>query len=147
MYCGKCGNEILEDDKFCRNCGTPINEKVVNTNTNQNNNTVLDDTHYTIATKVNPMKNILKVIGLIGLAELAALMKLFENPPAFFTASSTIIGIGVVFILICLSLKEYIGDCPYCGCKVKTANTVGFICPRCRKNVAVKDNKFMKIKD
>ena len=33
------------------------------------------------------------------------------------------------------------------GVTVKSSNKAGFICPRCRKNIAVKDNKFMKIMD
>lgn len=31
MFCKKCGNQLLEDEKFCSSCGAPI-EEITNTN-------------------------------------------------------------------------------------------------------------------
>lgn len=39
MFCNKCGNTIKQGEKFCTNCGTPVNMngQPMN-NMNQNNN-------------------------------------------------------------------------------------------------------------
>ena len=148
MYCGKCGNKIIDGDSFCRNCGAKVDSNTdVKIQDENDKSTVLDENNYTIAQKESGILITFKVIGLIALSEVTALMHFIGSPPAFLTASSVIIGFWVVILLIALSNKSLIGDCPYCKTKVKSANKAGFICPRCRKNVAVNGNKFMKIKD
>lgn len=148
MYCGKCGNKIIDGDSFCRNCGAKVDNKSDSSNiSNGTNNTVIDEENYTITQKESTSSIIFKIFGFMILCEICAFMHFIGNPPAFLTASSVIIGLGIVLIIINLSAKNNIGDCPYCGTRVKSANKAGFICPRCRKNIAVDGNKFMKIKD
>lgn len=145
MYCGKCGNKIIENDSFCRNCGAKIdgNEDVKL----QDNNTIIDENNYTIAQKESSISIVFKLIGFLMMCMLCAFMHFVGNPPAFLSACSIIIGLGIVLLFILLANKSQIGDCPYCGTKVKSPNKAGFICPRCRKNIAVDGNKFMKIKN
>ena len=40
-YCGKCGNEINEEDQYCPNCGNRVNDEQVERTENsfQGNNT------------------------------------------------------------------------------------------------------------
>ncbi len=33
-YCNKCGNEIKDEDKFCSNCGSPVNNDTGKNNQN-----------------------------------------------------------------------------------------------------------------
>ena len=146
MYCGKCGTKIINNDNFCRNCGAKV-DNATDDNNIKNNNTVIDENNYTIAQKESSISIIFRLIVFLMMCMLCAFMHFVGNPPAFLTACSVIIGLGVVLLFILLSNKSQIGDCPYCKTKVKSPNKAGFICPRCRKNIAVDGNKFMKIKD
>lgn len=147
MYCTNCGLKINEKDFFCKGCGTKIeNDKNIKT-LNNSEDTVLDEFNYKIAQKESAVSLTLKVIGLIVLSELATFMHFFPNIPAFTSVSGVVIGFWFVVLLIALSNKPLKGTCPYCKASVKVPNKGSFVCPRCRKNVAIKDDRFMKIKN
>ena len=135
MFCSNCGKELKEGENFCSNCGKSIN------NTNNINKTVLEEDDYTIAKRESVASISMKVIGMTFLFEVIAFMS-FSIP-----MMTTILGLGIAALIISWFIRPIIGKCPYCGSIVKSYNYAGFICPRCRKNVAVKDNKFMKIRE
>lgn len=39
MYCGNCGREIKDDDKFCGNCGQKVVIENIDINNEKNNST------------------------------------------------------------------------------------------------------------
>jgi len=40
MYCGKCGNELTEIDRFCPKCGSPISNDTNTSNNVTNHSTI-----------------------------------------------------------------------------------------------------------
>ena len=115
--------------------------KETKANNISNSNTVLDENDYTIATKEGIASSSIKIIG-IALLWCGIGFISFSIP-----IMTTSLGLGLAALICSWFIRPFVGDCPYCKSKVKSYNKAGFICPRCRKNVAVKDNKFFKIKN
>lgn len=140
MYCRNCGNKLNDDDKFCNKCGTATDISS-NISSDQNSNVILEEEYS--ETKLESISSIIfSFIGYtIGLTICGFII--FPAPQTI----GLVVGICIGLMILCLTSRASVGKCPYCGTMVKTKSKTGFVCPTCRKNIAVKDNKFMKIKN
>ena len=147
--CVNCGSAIFEGDKFCGTCGhalkNSIQEDIIEKNLVHKcinkNDSVLDEESYTIATTESIFSSSIKIIALTALWCGIGFIS-FSLP-----MMTTALGIGLAVLICSWFIRPLIGDCPYCKSKVKSYNKDGYVCPRCGKRVAVKDNKFLKIKE
>ena len=67
--CEKCGNEISNDDKFCRTCGAKVEKKQINldekTELNDSKKKVKTDNNHKFKEKLKSNKNIIFIIGIL----------------------------------------------------------------------------------
>lgn len=145
MYCKNCGKEVGIEEKFCSNCGQPINDNKL-----QSNKVIIDEENFEVTYKEGIGKIIIKSILLLIVLWICLF---FEIDPYIPSSVFSVLGMVIVVAFLILIYFVYsvrnrnrIGKCPYCKSQIKTnIKNVSCICPVCRKNIVIRDEKFMQI--
>ena len=114
---------------------------LINSSNIKNDNVLIEEEYS--ETKLESVSSIIVIfIGYTIALEICGFI-IFPHPATL----GLVFGICIGSMILCLISRASVGKCPYCSTVVKTKSKTGFVCPTCRKNIAVKDNRFLKIKN
>lgn len=151
MYCSNCGDELIEGAKFCNKCGTTVvQEKKINEVDSSKN--IKSNVKYSDVQKVQPnlLSAIIRAI-LFAIVSLGICIGFWVliNGGADIPLGLSIIIIGIICwyslsIIVNECTLKYKGNCPYCEADLILQGEAAD-CPKCKKRIILKDNKFYKV--
>lgn len=123
MYCKNCGNKLNNDDKFCSNCGAPIEKDNV-----------------IIQSNINNKKSNHSIIIVIVIVVILLVGYIFLRPFKYNFASGNINDIGVKYVE-----DKYNDNCEYAGPygdSITGTHQLLVKCDKLQKNIIVKIENY-----